>query len=304
LGMGFVVGVDIRKRFVTRERAGLFRSRPKVVDALRGVNISIDRGRLLSLVGPNGAGKTTLVRIFATLLAPDEGRAEVGGFDVVREAEKVRRMVGLMLYPDKGFFGRLSGLENLVYYGMLYGLSRREARRRAEELLELVGLLEARHRPFEEYSTGMKARLGLAKALVNNPEFLLLDEPTVGIDPVGARRVRELIKGLKREGRTILFTSHNLYEVEELSDDVALIVGGRIIARGPPDVLKQKLGFQPAAVVRAACNGEEKTLSKSGDGRELALLVREAVESGCEVLEAYVREPPLEEVVVKTLGDV
>jgi ABC-2 type transport system permease protein len=212
-------------------------------------------------------------------------------------------MVGLMLYPDKGFFGRLSGLENLVYYGMLYGLSRREARRRAEELLELVGLWEARHRPFEEYSTGMKARLGLAKALVNNPEFLLLDEPTVGIDPVGARRVRELIKGLKREGRTILFTSHNLYEVEELSDDVALIVGGQITARGPPDVLKQRLGFKPAAVVRAACGGEEKTLSRSGDGRVLALLVREAVESGCEVLEAYVRQPPLEEVVVKTLGE-
>jgi len=302
LGMGFVVGVDIRKRFVTRERAGLFKSRPKVVDALRGVDISIDKGRLLSLVGPNGAGKTTLVKIFATLLAPDGGRAEVGGFDVVRGAEEVRRMVGLMLYPDKGFFGRLSGLENLVYYGMLYGLSRREARRRAEELLELVGLWEARHRPFEEYSTGMKARLGLAKALVNNPEFLLLDEPTVGIDPVGARRVRELIKGLKREGRTILFTSHNLYEVEELSDDVALIVGGQITARGPPDVLKQRLGFQPAAVVRAACGGEEKTLSRSGDGRVLALLVREAVESGCEVLEAYVRHPPLEEVVVKTLG--
>ena len=97
---------------------------------MRGVDISIDKGRLLSLVGPNGAGKTTLVKIFATLLAPDGGRAEVGGFDVVREAEKVRRMVGLMLYPDKGFFGRLSGLENLVYYGMLYGLSRREARRR------------------------------------------------------------------------------------------------------------------------------------------------------------------------------
>jgi ABC-type multidrug transport system, ATPase component len=119
---------------------------------------------------------------------------------------------------------------------------------------------------------------------------------------VGARKVRELIRGLKREGITILFTSHNLYEVEELSDEVALIVGGRIVARGPPDALKQKLGFEPVAVVRAVCGGEERTLSKNGDGRALAALVREAVEAGCEVLEAYVREPPLEEAVVKTLG--
>jgi ABC-2 type transport system ATP-binding protein len=300
--VSFVVGRGLRKRFVTRERVGLFKSRAKVVDALNGVDISIDRGRLLSLVGPNGAGKTTLVRIFATLLLPDEGEAYVGGLDVVGDADRVRRLVGLMLYPDKGFFGRLSGLENLMYYGMLYGLGRREAHRRAEELLKSVDLWEARHRPFEEYSMGMKARLGLAKALINNPEFLLLDEPTVGIDPVGARKVRELIRGLKREGMTILFTSHNLYEVEELSDEVALIVGGRIVARGPPDALKQKLGFEPVAVVRAVCGGEERTLSKNGDGKALAALVREAVEAGCEVLEAYVREPPLEEAVVKTLG--
>jgi ABC-type multidrug transport system, ATPase component len=300
--VSFVVGSGLRKRFVTRERVGLFKSRAKVVDALNGVDISIDRGRLLSLVGPNGAGKTTLVRIFATLLLPDEGEAYVGGLDVVGDADRVRRLVGLMLYPDKGFFGRLSGLENLIYYGMLYGLGRREAHRRAEELLKSVDLWEARHRPFEEYSMGMKARLGLAKALINNPEFLLLDEPTVGIDPVGARKVRELIRGLKREGMTILFTSHNLYEVEELSDEVALIVGGRIVARGPPDALKQKAGGRARRRRQGRVRRRGEDPVENGDGKALAALVREAVEAGCEVLEAYVREPPLEEAVVKTLG--
>jgi ABC-2 type transport system ATP-binding protein len=300
--MGFVVGAGLRKRFVSRERVGFLRSRVRVVEALAGVDVEIGRGRLLSLVGPNGAGKTTLVRIFATLLLPDGGRAWVGGFDVVAEADRVRKITGLMLYPDRGFFGRLSGVENLVYYGMLYGMGRRDARRRALELLELVGLYEARDRPFEEYSSGMRARLGLAKALMHNPEFLLLDEPTVGIDPVGAKRVREIIRELKREGRTILFTSHNLYEVEELSDEVALIVGGRVVARGPPGELKRRLGFEPVAVVKAVCGGEERLLSRGGGGGALAELIREAHDGGCTVLEAYVREPPLEEVVVRALG--
>ncbi|MGC8582527.1 MAG: ABC transporter ATP-binding protein [Thermoproteus sp.] len=302
--MDFVVGEGLRKRFVSKERMGLFKSRVKVVEALAGVDISIGKGRLLSLVGPNGAGKTTLVRIFATLLLPDGGRAYVGGFDVVREADKVRRLTGLMLYPDKGFFGRLTGLENLVYYGMLYGMGRKDAERRALELLELVGLWDARHRPYEEYSMGMKARLGLAKALMNDPELLLLDEPTVGVDPLGARKIREVIKELKKDGKTVLFTSHNLYEVEELSDEVALIVKGRILAKAPPDQLKKSLGFEPEAVVKAMCNGREEAISRRGGGEALVELVKKAAEEGCTVLEAYVREPPLEEVVVKTIGGV
>ncbi len=301
--MDFVVVEGLRKRFVTKERTGLIKSRAKVVEALAGVDLSIGRGRLLSLVGPNGAGKTTLVRILATLLLPDEGKAYVGGLDVVRDADKVRRIVGVMLYPDKGFFGKLTGLENLVYYGMLYGLSKSDARRRAMELLELVGLTEAKDRPYEEYSMGMKARLGVAKALINDPELVLLDEPTTGIDPLGARRIRELIRRLRQEGRTVLLTSHNLHEVEELSDEVALIVGGKIAARGPPDELKRRLGFQPVAYVKAICNGAEKAVYKSGGGEELAALIKKLSDDGCHITEAYIREPSLEEVIVKTLGE-
>lgn len=301
--MDFVVVEGLRKRFVTKERTGLIKSRAKVVEALAGVDLSIGRGRLLSLVGPNGAGKTTLVRILATLLLPDEGKAYVGGLDVVRDADKVRRIVGVMLYPDKGFFGKLTGLENLVYYGMLYGLSKSDARRRAMELLELVGLTEAKDRPYEEYSMGMKARLGVAKALINDPELVLLDEPTTGIDPLGARRIRELIRRLRQEGRTVLLTSHNLHEVEELSDEVALIVGGKIAARGPPDELKRRLGFQPVAYVKAICNGAEKAVYKSGGGEELAALIKKLSDDGCRITEAYIREPSLEEVIVKTLGE-
>ncbi|MEM0483719.1 MAG: ABC transporter ATP-binding protein [Pyrobaculum sp.] len=300
--MAFVVGVGLKKRFISKERIGLFKTRLKVVEALAGVDVEIEKGRLWSLVGPNGAGKTTLVKIFSTLLLPDEGSAFIGGLDVVREAHRVKKIIGLMLYPDKGFFGRLSGVENLIYYGMLYGLSKREARRRALELLELVGLWEVRNRPYEEYSAGMRARLGLAKALISNPEFLLLDEPTVGIDPVGARKIRDVIRGLKRDGRAILFTSHNLYEVEELSDEVAIIINGRIVARGAPEELKRKLGFKPVAYVRAVCRDGERAFSSYGGGNVLAELVKKAAEEGCSVIEAYVKEPPLEEVVVKTIG--
>lgn len=302
LPVGFVVCRGLRKRYVSRERREFLRSGAKVVEALAGVDLEVERGRLLSLVGPNGAGKTTLVKILATLLLPDGGEAYVGGFDVVGEADKVKRIVGVMLYPDRGFFGRLSGLENLVYYGMLYGLGRREAARRARELLELVGLSEAGDRPYEEYSMGMKARLGLAKALINDPQVLLLDEPTVGLDPVAARRIREAIKAMKREGRTIIFTSHNLYEVEELSDKVSIIVGGRVVAVGAPEELKYKLGFRPRAVVRAVCGGEEVDFVEEGGGAVLTSLLEKAASRGCSLVEARVDAPSLEEVVVKLLG--
>jgi ABC-2 type transport system ATP-binding protein len=308
--VAFVVADGLRKRFRTKERLGLFKSRNKVVEALAGVSFEVGKGRLFSLVGPNGAGKTTTVKILATLLLPDAGTAMVGGHDIVREAGAVRRITGLMLYPDKGFFGKLSGLENLVYYGMLYGLSKADAERRGKELLELVDLAGAANRPYEEYSMGMKARLALAKALINDPELLLLDEPTVGIDPLGARKIRELISGLKREGKTIIFTSHNLWEVEELSDEVALIMGGRLLAVGPPGEIKARFGFKPRVVAVVRCSGDfpygyledgKYVINVDTDrpAQLLAKIVEEAENRGCEVAEASIREPSLEEVVVK-----
>ncbi len=154
-----VIASNLRKRFISYERVGFVRRRKIVVEALRGVSFRVRWGEVYGLLGPNGAGKTTTVKILATLLIPDDGYAMIDGHDVVREASIVRGIIGLVLYPDRGFYSRLSGYENLVYFGRLYGLSRSTAETRARELMKLVGLENAMNRPYEEYSLGM--RLGL-----------------------------------------------------------------------------------------------------------------------------------------------
>ncbi|MEM4811081.1 MAG: ABC transporter ATP-binding protein, partial [Thermofilum sp.] len=148
----------------------------------------------------NGAGKSTLVKILATVLLPDSGTARILGHDIVEERREVRRLIGVMLSVERGFFLKLTGRENLKYFGMLYGLSGSALEKRVQEVLREVGLLKNADKPFEEYSLGMKARLGIARALLNDPEVLILDEPTLGLDPVSARRVRALIRSLAKEG--------------------------------------------------------------------------------------------------------
>ncbi|MEM1923428.1 MAG: ABC transporter ATP-binding protein, partial [Nitrososphaerota archaeon] len=231
----------LRKVFRASVRRGVLSRENSEILALDGVSLKVERGVIFSLVGPNGAGKTTLIKILSTLLIPDGGSAFVEGYDVVKQASKVRSIIGLVLAPDKGFYSRLSGLENLIYYGRLYGLSKSEATRRAKELLDLTGLGEDGLRLYEEYSLGMRAKLSIAKALINEPEIIFLDEPTIGIDPLSARRIRQLIKDLATGGRTILMTSHNMWEVESLSNRVAIINNGRIVAEGSPQELKERL---------------------------------------------------------------
>ncbi len=231
---------NLCKRYVVREG---FR-RKHVVEALRGVSFNVERGSVHALLGPNGAGKTTLVKVISTILLPDSGRVVVENYDVVREAEKVRRIIGVVLDISKGFYLSLSALENLIFYGMLKGMSKKEAEKRARELLELVGLDEtARRRPYYTYSLGMRARVSIAKALMTDPDVLILDEPTLGLDVESARLVRELIVRLAKEGRTILVTGHNMHEIEMIADKVTIIHRGRVVASGKPDELKLRVGL-------------------------------------------------------------
>ncbi len=232
---------DLWKRYVTREG---FRRR-KIVEALRGLSFYVRKSSIHALLGPNGAGKTTTVKILSTLLLPDRGLARVAGFDVVREAKEVRRRIGLVLDVSKGFYMSLSGYENLVFYGLLKGLSFSDARRRAKEVLELVGLeqMGASKRPYYTYSLGMRARLAIAKALLTDPEVLLLDEPTLGLDVESARMVRELMTKLAREGRTLLVTGHNMFEIEQIADEVTIIDKGQLVASGSPKELKERIGL-------------------------------------------------------------
>jgi len=230
------------KRYTSFLRKGLFRREKIVVEALKGISFDVDYGEVFGLLGPNGAGKTTTVKILSTLLIPDEGKAKVAGFDVVKSPSMVRRHIGVTLTVEKGFFWKLTGRENLSYFGMLRGLKGLQLRRRVDELMKMLGLnkLEASDKFYEEYSLGMRARLSLARALLTDPPILILDEPTLGLDPPSARYIRELLlKFAKEDGKAILLTTHNMFEAEAICDRVAIIDEGRIIALGTVQELKK-----------------------------------------------------------------
>ncbi len=243
--MSAVAVVNLVKRFITCERRGFVRRSKKVVEALRGVSFEVRRGEVFGLLGPNGAGKTTTVKILSTLLLPDEGDAYVMGYSVTKDPVKVREIIGVTLSVERGFFWKLTGRENLMYFGMLRGLAGSELKRRVNEVLEVVGLnrLGASDKLFEEYSLGMKARLALARALLHNPPVLILDEPTIGLDPASARDIRKLLVKLAKEGRkTIIITTHNMFEAEAICDRIAIMNQGKVIACGTVHELKRRIG--------------------------------------------------------------
>jgi ABC-2 type transport system ATP-binding protein len=211
------------------------------VQALDGVDLELATGKVVALLGPNGAGKTTAVRILATLLAPDAGRARVAGFDVVKEAGAVRRLIGLSgQYAAVDAY--LTGRENLRMIGRLYGLARHAARRRAEELLERLDLLGAAGRLVGTYSGGMRRRLDVAASLVAAPPVLFLDEPTTGLDPRGRIALWELLGKLTAEGTSLLLTTQYMEEADRLADAIVVIDRGRVVARGTADQLKARVG--------------------------------------------------------------
>ena len=217
-------------------------------DALAGVDLEVAEGEVLGLLGPNGAGKTTLVRVLATLLAPDAGRAEVFGHDVAAEAATVRRLIGLT-----GQYAAvdelLTGRENLRMFGELFHLPVRVARQRADELLERFDLATAADRTARTYSGGMRRRLDLASSLVVQPRLLFLDEPTTGLDPRSRNAIWEVTRELVSQGTTLLLTTQYLEEADVLADRIAVIDRGRIIAEGTGDQLKDRIGGQVVDVL-------------------------------------------------------
>lgn len=208
------------------------------VEALKGVDFKAERGKVTALVGPNGAGKTTLLKIISTLILPTSGSAYVDGYDVVSQPNEVRKHLGLVTVSDRLLYYRLSGVENLLFYGALYDMNIREAKKRAYELLDLVGLKEWADEPTMHYSTGMLRRLAIARSLMHDPDTILLDEPTLGVDVASARKVRQLVRKLSSE-RTIVLTSHFMHEIEELADFIFVLKSGKIVAKGSPeDIIK------------------------------------------------------------------
>lgn len=230
-------GVVIRTEDLTK----IFeKGKKREVVALDSVDLEIRKGEVFGLLGPNGAGKTTLIRILVGLLTPTAGSASVLGHDVVKEIDLIRERVAL-LPQEAGIYDRLTAQENLVYYGGLYGIPKEELYDRADALLETVGLLEKKDYQVKGFSGGMKRKVLVARALIIEPEIIFLDEPTTGIDTIGARVVRNLLKKLSKEEQlTIILTTHDLNEVGELCDRVGILNEGKLAAIGKSSELEEK----------------------------------------------------------------
>ncbi len=301
----------------------IYRSRKSEVRALDGLDLTVAEGTVVGLLGPNGAGKTTTVRILATLLRPDSGHAAVAGLDVVRQAQQIRRLIGL-----SGQYAavdeNLTGRENLWLFGRLYQLPSAQARRRAEDLLEQFELADAADRVVKTYSGGMRRRLDLASALTGRPRILFLDEPTTGLDPRGRLGMWDVIRGLVREGVTLLLTTQYLEEADALANTIAVVDHGRIIARGTSDELKAQVGGERIEVVVHArdditravgvltdgMDGDHTidehmrkiTVPARGGAQRLAHVVRELDDAQIAIDDIALRRPTLDDVFLTLTG--
>jgi ABC-2 type transport system ATP-binding protein len=312
---------QLTKMFRPRRSLGQFltRSRPRSPEtwALKGVTLDVPTGSIFGLLGPNGAGKTTLLKILSGLILPTQGTARVGGFDVAHQDGQIQRILGFVSSDERSFYWRLTGRENLRFFGSLYSLHGKALSERLDYLLERLELKEQADKPFGEYSSGMKQRLAMVRALLHDPPILLLDEPTRSLDPISAKHLRRFIaEELNgREGKTLLLATHNLQEAEQLCQRVAVLSSGRILGEGSveelpewgkgkeayvlilsglsrmPDTAQDGLSWTTLSGNRIRAAGEFER-----DGERLSRLLEEVFRQGGKVLSCSKVEPTLQEV--------
>jgi len=229
--------INLNKQFV--QDSGLTDSlihpfRRAYITALDNISFKIEKGELFGLLGPNGAGKTTLMKVLSTLILPTKGTAIVNGYDILKKPENVKKSIGLITCEERSFYWRLSGRQNLIFFAALRGIYGSKAKKRINETLRLVGLEKEADKRFDSYSTGMKQRMAIARGLLSNPEILLMDEPTKGLDPLNAQKIRDFVKDelIKKRKKTIILATHNIVEAEQLCDRIAIINHGKIKALG------------------------------------------------------------------------
>jgi ABC-2 type transport system ATP-binding protein len=317
--------IEVRHlRRVYRVTIGVLRRKTKEVVAVDDITFDVQPGELFGLLGPNGAGKTTTVKMLTTLLIPTGGTARVLGHDVVKQADAIRPRIGFIFGGERGLYWRLSGVDNLRYFASLYHVDPAVAKKRIPYLLELVGLADRGQEKVEGYSRGMKQRLHVARTLLHDPEVLFLDEPTIGLDPVGARELRQVIRNLQAENKTILLTTHYMFEADALCQRIAVIDHGRIVALDTPEALKSHVsdlsvielevfGVSPEVLDRLRDLPFVDTISVENREQRQVLLIHsprgsEAVPelltslNGLRVGKVMVREPTLEDAYVRLVG--
>ncbi|AHC51982.1 multidrug ABC transporter ATP-binding protein [Sulfolobus acidocaldarius SUSAZ] len=280
-----------------------FRFKGRIINALDNVSFKIENKSIGALVGPNGAGKTTLIKILSTLIIPSSGDALVNGYSVVKEEKKVRESIGLMTVSERLFYYRLTALENLIFFASLQNLSLSDARRRAIEMLELVGLSEWANLPYMKFSTGMQRKLALARALITDPPVLLLDEPTLGLDPLSARMFRDLVRRIGKE-KTILLTSHYMKDIEELSEKTVLLKKGRVLVEGDRESLKSYIGKVCEVEVNEYPSSLGKYIVETGSNYYILRVPERELEELRDYRVIKEEEPSLEDVYVYLIGDV
>ncbi len=311
-------------RRIYRAQIGVVKRSVKEVVAVEDISFEVEAGELFGLLGPNGAGKTTTVKMLTTLLIPSSGTARVLGHDVVKQPQDVQRRIGFIFGGERGLYWRLSGIDNLRYFASLYQVEPQVSKKRIPYLLDLVGLHDRGNEKVGGYSRGMKQRLHVARTLLHDPEVLFLDEPTLGLDPVGAREFRQVIRNLQSEHKTILLTTHYMFEADALCQRVGVINHGCIIALDTPANLKrfvsdlsiievELFGAANAVVEQLQALPYVAAVTIEDRDQRQALLIQsprgaEAVPDvlaqldGLRVGKVIVREPTLEDAYVRLVG--
>jgi ABC-2 type transport system ATP-binding protein len=230
-----LIAEGLKKSYITKEKTGFLKSSSKIIEAVKSLDLTIEPGKIVGLLGLNGAGKTTTIKMLSTLLEPDEGSCSIDGLDLMKDAYKIKYIVNMIAGGERMVYWRLTARENLEYFGKLYNIPDNELNKRIDKLIEFVGLSERANEAVESYSKGMKQRLQIARGLINDPKYLFMDEPTLGLDAPIAKDLRKFTKSLaKKEGKGILLTSHYINEIEELCDYVYIINQGQKVMEGTP----------------------------------------------------------------------
>lgn len=304
---------------------GVIRRKKKDIVALDEIDLTVAAGELFGLLGPNGAGKTTLTKILATILLPTSGTVRVLGMDVVAQEKKLRHRLGILFGGERGLYWRLTGRQNIQYFADLYRVPPAEVKSRLPEVLELVGLSDRADERVEGYSRGMKQRLHVARCLIHDPDILLLDEPTLGLDPVAAREIRGIIRGLNDQGKTVFLTSHYMFEIDALCERVAVLNKGKILLVDTPSALKDLVA--DLEVVEIECLGAPAHILESlrqhprlqdmrVETREHKQILHLQAHAGSELVQEFVqilgevriekivtRQPTLEDAYVRLVGE-